>query len=69
MIFCNTLVDRIVSEALPAGAVAEPYALLRSSVSARLALSPSGDRVADDIAPSSSQALHPQSRAHNPANQ
>jgi tagaturonate reductase len=54
VIFCNTLVDRIVSEALsPAGAVAEPYALWAIQRVARQVLPCIHPAIviADDIAP------------------
>jgi tagaturonate reductase len=54
VIFCNTLVDRIVSEALsPAGAVAEPYALWAIQRVGRQTLPCIHPAVvvADDIAP------------------
>ncbi|WP_244598798.1 mannitol dehydrogenase family protein [Rhizobium tubonense] len=54
VIFCNTLVDRIVSEALsPAGAVAEPYALWAIQRVARQGLPCTHPAIviADDIAP------------------
>jgi tagaturonate reductase len=54
VIFCNTLVDRIVSEALsPAGAVAEPYALWAIQRVARQTLPCTHPAivVTDDIAP------------------
>jgi tagaturonate reductase len=54
VIFCNTLVDRIVSEALqPAGAVAEPYALwaIQRVSGQTLPCSHPAIVVADDIAP------------------
>lgn len=54
ILFCNTLVDRIVSEALsPAGAVAEPYALwaIERRAGQSLPCSHPNIVVADDIAP------------------
>jgi tagaturonate reductase len=54
VIFCNTLVDRIVSEALsPAGAVAEPYALwaIQRVEGQTLPCTHPAIVVADDIAP------------------
>jgi tagaturonate reductase len=54
VVFCNTLVDRIVSEALePAGAVAEPYALwaIERRPGQTLPCTHTAIIVADDIAP------------------
>lgn len=54
VLFCDTLVDRIVSEALlPAGAVAEPYALwaIQRRAGQVLPCSHPAVVVADDIAP------------------